>query len=99
MRKLISDKSYKQIKEAHTSTEIENGILTVRGVEDRSMDYQLLLEVKLVEEVIEYTFAERDRKHEELQDVIDVICALTRKDELKGDSNKFSGGHTLENTK
>jgi len=99
MRKLISNKSVKQICKLHTHPEIENGILTIRKVQDMSMDYQILLEEKLVEEVMEYIFAPRDTKHGELQDVIDVICSLQRQDTLQGNSNKYSKGYTLENTK
>ncbi len=99
MRKLLHDEAYNKIKEIHTDDQIKNGILTIRKIEDDSMDRQLLLEEKLVEEVMEYIFAPRDTKHEELKDVLDVVACLMRQDNLQGNSHRFAGGHTLENTK
>jgi len=71
----------------------------VGKVEDMSMDYQLLLEERLSMEVLRYNYAARDEKHSVLQEITDILCALTRSDSLEGDSMKFSGGCIIENSK
>ena len=93
MRKLISNKAAKTIREKHTQEEIDNGILMLSKV-GNEIDMQHLLEQKLLEEVNEILFTHNmDGFRNELDDLIEVCKAL------QGKSKKFDQGYVLENTK
>ena len=94
MRKLISNKNAKRIKEKHTQEEIDNGILTLVKVEG-TFDMYDLLEQKLLEEVNEILSAKRYTRNYflEIDDLIEVCKAL------QGKSEKFSDGWVLGNSK
>ena len=93
MRKLISNKAAKTIREKHTQEEIDNGILTLSKVSN-GIDMETLLYQKLLEETSEVIFApNRIELKKELNDLIEVCKAL------QGKSDRFSEGWVLENTK
>lgn len=95
MRTIITDQAAEEIQKHFTSDEISNGILSLRRVET-STDKTLLLEEKLVEEVMRYTFAHRDEK--DVQPIVDVLCALANADTLAKEKT-FHKGIVLENSK
>lgn len=92
MRKLISNKAAKRIKEKHTQEEIDNGILTLTKA--NKWQVRDLLKQKLLEEVNEVLFTESIKDfNNELDDLIEVCKAL------QGKSKKFTDGYVIENTK
>ena len=84
MKKLISNRAAKAIREKHTLEEIENGIIKVLPEEIKTLLIQ-----KLLEEVSEFLVSYDE---EELKD-IELICKEIRK------PNKFSKGWILINSR
>ena len=87
MKKLISNRAAKAIREKHSLLEIVNGIIRIGQVHPKEI--KTLLKQKLLEEVSEYLFS---GKEEELKD-IELICKEIRK------PDKYSEGWVLVNSR
>lgn len=90
MKKLISNKAAKAIREKHTSEEIENGIIKLERIEE--WEIRSLLAEKLLEEMSEFLFASPYEREEELDDII-LICNEIKK------PDRYSEGWVLVNSR
>ena len=86
MKKLISNKAARVIREKHTQKEIYNGIIKIERV--YGVEFMNLLRHKLLEEVSEFLMSHDE---EELKD-IELICQEIRK------PDKYSEGWVLVNS-